>query len=554
MAVSRTFPLGARPPFLAGRERRAQAAESSGRPTRQRRTRPLRALGAPTITGTPTIGEVLTSTTFGSWSGDLPISFARQWLRDGVPISGATSDSILLSGADFGANITCRITATNPLGSVAVESNALGPIAAVLPSNVVAPVVSGTPTEDETLSCTTGSWSGTTPITFSFQWRRDGSPIGGATTTTYVLQAADVGAMVDCVVTASNVGGTADQDSNDVGPIASSGGTAPTITTPPAVSWDIEIGSGPLLDDPVYTGDTGTITWTLYRDGVADGTIVGVSKATAETYTAVAADIGPTIHFQATVTNGSGSDSDVTNTTVFDDAAYLPDTAIWANPVSGHGITTADGGTTADSWASGWGGVACTLAAPAATHRPAYATDGVGSRPTLTFDGIDNFLRGTFTKGSAFSDHEIGIVGERVSFGTLGDIWFGYWRANSPRFYINDQDASRWRFTSAGAANVTPSSTYDPDGIVAHYSGDGVTGTISARVAGAAVATAAGSPTSVEDGQRVIMGASQTSEVGPYGTVAAHVKVHAAHCGPALSADQRTHLRALLTYLTGVAC
>ena len=28
MAVSRTFPLGARPPFLAGRERRAQAARA----------------------------------------------------------------------------------------------------------------------------------------------------------------------------------------------------------------------------------------------------------------------------------------------------------------------------------------------------------------------------------------------------------------------------------------------------------------------------------------------------------------------------------------------
>ena len=332
------------------------------------------------------------------------------------------------------------------------------------------------------------------------------------------------------------------------------GGAAPTITVAPVLAWTVEIGNSPTLTDPVYTGDAGTITWTLYRDGVADGTIAGVSKATAEAYVAVAADIGPNLHFGATVTNGTGSDSDVTNTVVFDDAAYLPDTAIWANPVAGHGITTADAGSTGDSWQSGWGGVSCLLEAPASTHRPAYATDGVGGRPTLTFDGVDDFLRGTFTKGSAFADHEIGVVGERIAFGTLGDIWLGYWRPNSPRFYINDQDAPRWRFTSGGAANVTPSSTYDPDGVLAHYSGDGVTGTISARVAGVAVATASASPVSVEDGQRVIMGAAQTSEVGPYGTVAANVKIHGAHCGPALTSDQRTHLRALLTYLTGVAC
>ncbi len=333
-----------------------------------------------------------------------------------------------------------------------------------------------------------------------------------------------------------------------------SSGVAPTITVAPVLAWTVEIGESPTLTDPTYTGDAGTITWTLYRDGVADGTINGVSKATAEAYVADEGDIGPELYFEATVTNGSGSDADITSAVVFDDAAYLPDTAIWANPVSGHGITTADGGTTGDSWASGWGGVACTLAAPAATHRPAYATDGVGGRPTLTFDGVDNFLRGTLTKGSAFDTHELGVVGERLSFGTLSDYWFGYWVPNGGVFFLNDQDASRWRFTSGGAANLAPSSTYNPDGVVAHYSGDAAPGDLNARVGGVSVATSALSPVSRADGNTVVMGASQTSVAGPYGTVAANVKLHAAHIGPALTADQRTHLRALLTYLTGVSC
>lgn len=230
-------------------------------------------------------------------------------------------------------------------------------------------------------------------------------------------------------------------------------------------------------------------------------------------------------------------------------AQILPQTSIW---VASIGIVQTG---TVVSWSSGFGGVSTVLTSPASTNEPTYnATGGVGGRPSVTFDGVDNFLRGTMTKGSAFTDHEIGIVGERVAFGTLGDIWFGYWLPNSAAFYLNDNSASTFRFTSLGAANVTVSNTYDPDGVIGHYSGDSSTGVTNVRVNGEVVATAAASPTSRADGNTVIMGASQTSVVGPYGTVAANVIIHAAHIGPALSNEQRTYLRALLSHYTGVSC
>ena len=87
------------------------------------------------------------------------------------------------------------------------------------PTNTVAPVVSGTETEGETLSCTEGTWAGEGSITYAYQWRRDGSNIGGATSATYDLTGDDVDAMIDCRVTATDDNGAASVNSNAVGPI-----------------------------------------------------------------------------------------------------------------------------------------------------------------------------------------------------------------------------------------------------------------------------------------------------------------------------------------------
>lgn len=41
-----------------------------------------------------------------------------------------------------------------------------------LPANTSLPVISGTQTQGQTLSCTHGVWNGTTPITYEYQWFR----------------------------------------------------------------------------------------------------------------------------------------------------------------------------------------------------------------------------------------------------------------------------------------------------------------------------------------------------------------------------------------------
>jgi hypothetical protein len=76
---------------------------------------------------------------------------------------------------------------------------------AKLPVNSVAPAITGTATQGQTLTCSTGTWSNT-PDAYAYQWNRSGVAIIGATASTRVLAAGDVGATMTCTVKATNLG------------------------------------------------------------------------------------------------------------------------------------------------------------------------------------------------------------------------------------------------------------------------------------------------------------------------------------------------------------
>ena len=75
------------------------------------------------------------------------------------------------------------------------------------------PTISGNATEGQTLTVNPGAWSGSTPITHTYQWRRCDSAgancvdIAAATATTYALAAADVGHTIRVRETATNAYG-----------------------------------------------------------------------------------------------------------------------------------------------------------------------------------------------------------------------------------------------------------------------------------------------------------------------------------------------------------
>src|SRR5262245_15662913 len=54
----------------------------------------------------------------------------------------------------------------------ALAGAASGAVSASPPANTAAPTTSGTARAGQVLSATSGSWSGTTPMIFSYQWQR----------------------------------------------------------------------------------------------------------------------------------------------------------------------------------------------------------------------------------------------------------------------------------------------------------------------------------------------------------------------------------------------
>ena len=90
-------------------------------------------------------------------------------------------------------------TSNSSTGNLVVPVTATG--AAV---NTAAPLISGSPVVGDTLSCSTGTWSGVDTATLTYQWLRDGAAIGGATSASYTLTSADQGHSLTCQVTAAN--------------------------------------------------------------------------------------------------------------------------------------------------------------------------------------------------------------------------------------------------------------------------------------------------------------------------------------------------------------
>jgi hypothetical protein len=234
----------------------------------------------PTITGTAKTGLTLTAHP-GTWGSGATLRF--QWQRNGVAISGATSSTYTLAGADFGQSITVAVTGSETgFETVTKTSAAETPRVGSLKSTPT-PTITGSAKTGLTLTAHPGTWD--SGVSLSYQWLRNGVAISGAASSTYTLKGTDFGKKIKVVVTGSALGYTSVAESS-AAVIPTAGTLSPTLT--PTITGTAKTGLT-LTAHPGTWGSGATLSYQWLRNGVA------ISGAASSTYTLVGADFGQKI-------------------------------------------------------------------------------------------------------------------------------------------------------------------------------------------------------------------------------------------------------------------
>ncbi|MGA2013564.1 MAG: C1 family peptidase [Solirubrobacteraceae bacterium] len=263
----------------------------------------------PAVTGTLRVGQTLATTT-GTWS-PAATAYTYQWQRSTnsggawTNIAGATSASYVTAAADANADERVTVTATGAYGAGTSSSSMVGPVSDA-PYNTAAPGLSGTQAAGQILTATTGTWS-PAGTTYAYQWQRlisgTWASVSGMTSSTYMLEASDVGTSVRVQVAATNPNGTTYAWTAS-GTIASG---VPVNTAAPSIS-------GTLRQGETLTAATGTwnpagtsYTYQWQHAASAAAGWSNISGATGATYALGTTDLSTDVRVQVTAVNQYGS-------------------------------------------------------------------------------------------------------------------------------------------------------------------------------------------------------------------------------------------------------
>ncbi len=381
----------------------------------------------PSITAQPasvavTVGQAGTFGVTATGTGTL----SYQWKKSGTVISGATSASYTTPAttiADNGAQFT--VTITDLVSNV--TSNA-----AILTVNAP-PSITAQPASQTVSAGATATFSvnATGTGTLTYQWKKGGAAIGGATAASYTTPAtasSDSGAQFTVTVT------------NNFGNATSNAATL-TVNVPPTISAQPAsktVAVGQTATFSVTATGTGALTYQWKKNGAA------ISGATSSSYTtpaAVASDNGAV--FTVTVTSPSGGATSSSATLTVNAPPTITAQPASKTVLAGQTATFTVTATGAAPLTYQWnnGGAAISGATSASYTTPATTTANSGSQFTVTVSNAS----GSVTSNAATLTVTSGTVLLNVGQTTL----------NFSSVNIGSTSLLPVSFTNAGNSNVT---------------------------------------------------------------------------------------------------
>lgn len=150
-----------------------------------------------------------------SWSRERISGMVKENIRPFVPQGRTDEYAVLWASGDYhfyDFAVTSDVSygyTTNILVAPYAYS-----AAAAAPVNTAIPAISGTAQSGNVLTASTGTWTGDVPISFTYQWKRDGVDREGETSSTYTVVAGDISHTLTVTVTATNDVGSASATSS----------------------------------------------------------------------------------------------------------------------------------------------------------------------------------------------------------------------------------------------------------------------------------------------------------------------------------------------------
>lgn len=416
---------------------------------------------APAVTTQPLSESILvgqTATFSVSASGTAPLNY--QWYKNGALITGATSPSYTSPAetlSDNGAQFS--VVVSNSAGNVA--SNVATLSVTTLP---LAPSITTQPGNQTIFAGQTATFSvvanGTSPL--SYQWRKNGAVISGATSGSYTTPSepiSDNGALFSVVVSNSAGNVTSNSATLTVNPDP----VAPSITSQPASQT---ITAGQTATFSVSASGTAPLNYQWQKNGAA------ISGATSSTYTSPAettSDSGA--QFAVVVSNSAGTATSNSAVLTVNPAPVAP--SITTQPLS-HTITagqTATFSVTASGTAPlnyQWSknGTAINGATSSSYTTPAETTSDNGAQFTVV---VSNSA-GTVTSNAATLTVNSAAVGAltpstaSLAFGNVivssnGTLGVNFTNSGSVSITVSSVAISGAGFTASGISNgqiITP--------------------------------------------------------------------------------------------------